>query len=341
MVAKTSIFKPRVSDKPIWDILLGLVGYRSVLVSYDLGIFEILLDKPQPLSYLSNELNIKLRPLEALMYTNAALNLVENIDGKYALTELSEDYLIKGSPISVGGVLDSFLVNKFSLSIDSLKEAVLTNRSQTYAEGDVFANHEEQGEQAKAFTLAMHSMSVAPATYWPDLFNLSKFSTFLDVGGGSGAHTLSVLHRWNNLTGIIFDIKNVCDVAQEFIAKNSLENRAKVHTGDIWDSPFPDADIHFYSQIFHDWPLKKCEFLAQKSYQVLPKGGQIILHEKLLNDEKNGPFAVTAASIAMLLWTEGQQYSGKELKELLESVGFKNILIQQAFGYFSVISGEK
>jgi len=341
MVCNNTEIKPRVSDQPIWDILMGLVGYRSVLVSYELGIFETLLNKKKSLSDLSVELDIKMRPLEALMHTNAALNLVKNNEEKYELTELSEDYLIKDSPTSLGGVLDSFLENSFNLSIDSLKEAVLTDRPQTYAEGDVFASHEEQAEQAKAFTLAMHSISVAPATYWPDLFDFSGVKTFLDIGGGSGAHTISVLHRWANLSGIVFDVKNVCDVAQGFIDKNSLANRASVHAGDIWDSPYPKADIHFYSQIFHDWPLEKCKFLAQKSYESLPKGGKIVLHEKLLNNEKNGPFAVTAASIAMLLWTEGRQYSGKELEDLLKQVGFRNILVQQSFGYFSVISGEK
>lgn len=335
------INKPRVNDDPLWDIVFGMIGYPAVFVSYDLGIFEKLANEAMTLSELSEDMGIDERPMEALLSTNAALELLSFDNHKYKLTPLSEDYLLKKSPTFFGGVLDSVIQNKFAVSIDSLKQAVLTNSAQTYAEGDVFASHEEQAEMAKAFTLTMHSISVAPATYWPDTRDLSQSKTFLDIGGGSGAHTISVLQRWNNLSGIIFDIQTVCDVAQEFINKSSLQERAKVHSGDMWKSAFPEADIHFYSQIFHDWPPEKCRFLAQKSFDSLPVGGEIIIHENLYNDTKTGPFPASAASIAMLLWTEGRQYSGKELKDLLEEIGFKDISIKKGFGYFSTVRGVK
>jgi hypothetical protein len=56
---------------------------------------------------------------------------------------------------------------------------------------------------------------------------------------------------------------------------------------------------------------------AEGGFENLAPGGRIILHEKLLNDAKTGPFAIAAFSIAMLLWTEGEQYSGQELSTML------------------------
>jgi hypothetical protein len=59
----------------------------------------------------------------------------------------------------------------------------------------------------------------------------------------------------------------------------------------MWQDAFPAADLHFYSNIFDDWPSEKGRFLSEKSFNSLPVGSRIVLHEVLYNDEKTGPFA--------------------------------------------------
>jgi len=102
-----------------------------------------------------------------------------------------------------------------------------------------------------------------------------------------------------------------------------------------------EADLHFYGQIYHDWPPEKCQWLTQKSFASLEAGGRIIIHEKLLNDDKTGPFAIAAFSISMLLWTEGQQYSGGELSAMLTAAGFTDIEVKPTSGYWSIVTGYK
>ena len=46
---------------------------------------------------------------------------------------------------------------------------------------------------------------------------------------------------------------------------------------------------HFYSNIFHDWPPEKCSFLTRKSFDALPPGGRLVVHEMLYDDDKKGP----------------------------------------------------
>jgi hypothetical protein len=85
------------------------------------------------------------------------------------------------------------------------------------------------------------------------------------------------------------------------------------------------------------WP----HFLTLKSFASLAPGGRIILHERLLNDEKTGPFAIAALSVAMLLWTEGEQYSGRELSAMLAEAGFIDIEVKPTWGYWSIVTGRK
>jgi hypothetical protein len=43
----------------------------------------------------------------------------------------------------------------------------------------------------------------------------------------------------------------------------------------------------------------------------------------------------------MLLWTEGQQYSGVELSAMLTEAGFTDIEVKPTFGYWSIVTGRK
>src|SRR4029077_5117548 len=74
--------------------------------------------------------------------------------------------------------------------------------------------------------------------------------------------------KFPRLRGIVFDAAPVCEVAAEFIADYDLQTRIRAHAGDMWRAPFPPADVHFYSMIYHDWTPEKCRFLTGKTSGV-------------------------------------------------------------------------
>lgn len=115
---------------------------------------------------------------------------------------------------------------------------------------------------------------MAPASGWPGKINLAKHRVMLDVAGGSGAHSIGAVDRWPKLSAIVFDTAPVCEVASEIVLNYRLQARIGTHIGDMWKDPFPSADIHFYSMIFHDWPADICRFLAKKSFDALGPGGR-------------------------------------------------------------------
>jgi len=333
--------KPNTDGKVVWDIIFSLTGFPAVFVSHDLGVFESLDDSPATLSELAERLGIAERPLDALLAINTSVGLLAKKNGVYSLTQVADEYLTSKSDCYMGGPLELISKNEFTNSISALKKAVTTNSAQTYATGEVFKSHEEMAEEAKVFTRAMHGFSMAPALHWPNKLDLSSYSHFLDVGGGSGAHTVGVLSRWPQMRGTVFDLGVICEVARETFAQYGLQDRADTSVGDLWEMDFPKADIHFYSQIFHDWPREKCEFLAHKSFRSLAPGGKILVHEILYDDERTQPLAAAASNIGMLLWTDGKQYSGKEVREILQGAGFVDIEIVSTYADWSIVSGNK
>ena len=110
----------------------------------------------------------------------------------------------------------------------------------------------------------------------------------------------------------------------------------------MWEDPFPPADLHFYSQIYHNWPPERCQFLTRKSFDSLEPGGLLIIHEMLYNDRKTGPFSTAAMNINMLLqYAAARQYSGQELSTMLTDAGFADIQVMPTFGYYSIVVGRK
>jgi acetylserotonin N-methyltransferase len=66
-----------------------------------------------------------------------------------------------------------------------------------------------------------------------------------------------------------------------------------------------------------------------------------MLHEILLDDDGGGPVTAAAFSMLMLLGTQGQQFTFGELREILESAGFKGTEARHTYGYYSIVTGYK
>jgi hypothetical protein len=337
-----TIRRPRSDDRPLWDVYWGAFGYFAVHIAHGVGVFTLLANGPQTLDEVCQALGLKRRAAEAILAVCTSHGLLEFRDGQYALTTVAEDYLLPASPTYFGGQFDWNLAHPEILTLDRLQRAVLTDQPQAFAGGKpIFSTFEEEVAMTKQFTHAMHSASMGPATAWPEKIDLSGHHVLLDVGGGSGAHAIGALWQWPHLHGSVLDRPPVCEVAREYATKYGLADRLATHSADMWNDPYPATDLHFYGMIFHDWPADQCRFLARKSFESLPAGGRIIIHEMLFNTERTGPFGVAAFNMVMLMYLNGEQYSGRELTGFLSEAGFTDIQVTPTFGYWSIVTGRK
>lgn len=335
--------KPALDERPLWDLIGGVLAYRALSVAHHLKLFSFIAAEPRTTAEVCDELKIANRPATALLATCTAVGLLTAREARYELTPLASTYLLESSPHYFGAYLDLLNVNDEVWSFESVKQAIVSGKQQAYAGDEVFKSDEGQAALARAafITHAMHGHSAGAAYGWPELIDLSDCQKMLDVGGGSGIHATAAARRWPRLQAVVYDLPPVCEVAKEYIARAGLQERVQTHAGDWWNSPYPVADVHFYGDIYHDWPPDKGRLLAKKSFDSLPVGGRIIIHEMLYNNDKTGPLITAASSLLMLLWIEGQQYSGHELAVILTEVGFTEIETKPSFGYWSIVTGRK
>jgi predicted O-methyltransferase YrrM len=335
--AAEAVRRPRTDYLPLYDVINGPAANAALTVAHRRGLFRVLEGTRLTAGELGEALELKPRSLDAMLPVLVTLGLLDAEDGRYGLSGLSEDYLLESSPTHVGFLVDVLAEGDWSFAV--WDAAVASGEPQRPDMN--FATFEEQADAARGFTRAMHSLSFAPALVWPELIDLAGVGVVLDVGGGSGAHSICACLQWPALRALVLDLPPVCDVAEEFVAKHGLADRISTHGGDMWVDPFPAADVHFYSNILHDWPPAKGRFLLEKSLAALESGGRILIHEVLFDDDKSGPASAALYSMWMLVASEGQQYSGGELTELLTGAGFADVRITPVAAPHSVVEARK
>jgi cyclopropane fatty-acyl-phospholipid synthase-like methyltransferase len=197
-------------------------------------------------------------------------------------------------------------------------------------------------EQARDIAARMHAHSLPAAIGAARNYDYEGIRRVLDVGGGSGCFMIAMAQRHPHLHCTIMELSAMCEVAQEYIKAGDVGDGVDTVAVDMFRRPWPRGyDALFFSNIWHDWNLQTCEWLASRAFEVLPAGGRIMLHEMLLDDDGAGPATTASFSMLMLLATQGQQFTFGELKAILENAGFTGIESRQTCAYYSITTGYK
>jgi hypothetical protein len=61
----------------------------------------------------------------------------------------------------------------------------------------------------------------------------------------------------------------------------------------------------------------------------------------ILWPKKDGPLAVAAFSVGMLVHELGKQFTQEELEALLGDAGFINVQVAPSFGHYSLVTARK
>ena len=73
----------------------------------------------------------------------------------------------------------------------------------------LFSSNFYKSRILEKFAYAMHSKSVAPASFWPQYINLEDKKLFIDIGGGLGTHSISACDNFKKLNAIILEDKEI------------------------------------------------------------------------------------------------------------------------------------
>ena len=330
-------------DRLIWDTWLSIYRLPIMTVADEVGTFAALSAQPLSVAELASKLSVDARALGIHLGLLAALGFVEQHEGRWRATAATRTWLHPQAQAYQGPLLHGY---RQSQPLHA--QLLATLRPEVRAEVHRSAVAEwERGEMspelARIITAYMnaHSRAAAKAVSVQPLF--ADVSNLLDVGGGSAVFAIEIAKVQPSLRATVMEISAVCAEADRYITASGQASRVRTEALNMFTQAWPRAhDAHFLSNILHDWSDATCRLLVGKSFEALPSGGRIVLHEMLMDDDGCGPLPAAAFSVLMLLGTRGRQYTLAELRGFLESAGFSGV---EAFstggGYYSLVVGRK
>jgi 2-polyprenyl-3-methyl-5-hydroxy-6-metoxy-1,4-benzoquinol methylase len=240
----------------------------------------------------------------------------------YELTPDSEAFLVKGSPMYLGGTIEFLLTPSLRDCFGKLTEAVRRGGTAVSDEGTV--SHDNP--IWVPFARAMGPLMRLPATLLANLIpgDISRPLRVLDVAAGHGLFGIAVAERFPQAQVTALDWPNVLAVAAENATRAGLGSRHRLLPGSAfdvdWGGPY---DIVLFTNFLHHFDEPTCEQLARKAHTALTQGGQVLTLEFIPEPDRITPPSTASFALTMLATTaHGDAYTFAEYESIFARAGF-------------------
>jgi predicted O-methyltransferase YrrM len=319
---------PQTDPVDIYRVRDGIYAADMLLTALvHLDLFSWLAEHPATKEEICRAFETADRPTDVMMTLFAAMGLVDaSPAGEFHLTLTAREHLVKTSPWYLGPYYESMKNRPVALDLlKVLRTGKPANWSSQKDQGDWHKAMETEAFAAQ-FTAAMDCRGVYLAQAVAKTIDLSNRRRVLDVAGGSGIYACSLVAHHPGLSATVFEKPPVDRIAEAAIANRGCSDRVNVVAGDMLSERLPaDADAHLWSNVLHDWDEPIVRQLIGKSFDGLPSGGLIVIHDAFLNASKSGPVHVAEYSVLLMHASEGRCYSTREMERYLTDAGFRGV----------------
>jgi acetylserotonin O-methyltransferase len=318
------------SPNTVLDLLEAFRRSKVMFAAVELGVFDELCQGSQSAESLAQALSCHPDSMKTLLESCVALGLLSFANGQFANTESTRVYLTSTSPHRMTGYIrysNSVMWHMWSHLEDAVRTG--TNRwNQTFGlDGPIFSHFFRTPEAMNEFLMGMHGFGMITSPPIVKSFDLGAFHCMCDLGGATGHLVTAACEAYPSLKGIVFDLPHALQLAQEMVSRSEARDRIQIVGGDFFHDPLPQADLYALGRILHDWNEEKIRILLKRIYEALPAGGGLLIGEKIVNEERNGPRWALMQSLNMLICTEGKERSASEYEALLREAGFSSLQV--------------
>jgi predicted O-methyltransferase YrrM len=312
----------RLSPVPILQVATGFWASQALLTAVDLRLFTILFGGPKTASEVATEMAADPAAVEALMDANCALGFLHRSGDRYRNDEVSNAYLVEGSPGSYVDLVRFMREPLFGVW-QSLRDTVKTGKAPIPSD----KMNETEAALARAFHNGVYASMMRVAEILDIEF--SAYNKILDLGSHTGAGALCLARRYPNIQATILDRPPFRGVAEEYIRSMKLEDRVRFVPAEPDEAKWKDEfDLVLLAHQLSRRSRASIPGLLQNVKQSLRSGGTLLVTEFLLEDSKAEPREAALFRLNVLA-SYGPGSAGAlartELYRLLSEAGFANV----------------
>ncbi len=319
------------SPARIMQIGMGFFAAKTLLSAVEIGVFEALAAGPLTEAELRARLGLHARAAADFLDALVALGLLERVgDGPgatYANTKETAVFLDPASPHYIGGIL-KMANSRLYRFWGNLTEALRTGRPQNEMkdanmDDNFFAVLYRDPDRLIEFLDAMPGLQVGNFEALCAKFDFGRYRTICDVGGASGALSLTIARKFSGVRCISFDLPEVTAVAERRIAQSGLSDRVEARSGNFLNDELPPADVITMGNILLDWGTATKQSLIGKAYRALSPNGALIAIQEIIDDARREHALGLLMSLNMLIETkEGYNFTFRQFDTWCRAAGF-------------------
>lgn len=322
------------------EMIFGFMLSRSIAVAAQFKIADLLKDSPKTSDEMAQVIGAHPRSLYRLLRALAGAGIfAEAADGRFSLTPLGE-LLRSDAAESLRGFAATLA--------DEVNFAVWADLPYSIQKGAPVVPHKfgmpwfewlgQHPIKAGEFHDAMTSLSAGAVAAVIKAYDFSGINKLVDVGGGHGLLLGSVLSKYQNMKGILYDAPGVVTGAQEVLEAHGVADRCEAVGGDFLESVPAGGDAYIMKHIIHDWSDEECVTILNHCRAGMAPRGKILIVEMVI-PERNVPAVSKFLDLQMLVFLTGCERTEAEYRELLDVAGFELTRIVPTPSAYSVIEG--
>jgi SAM-dependent methyltransferase len=303
------------------SVAYGFMGSQALFAALELGLFTELAAGPAALEALAHRLGSEPRPLLALLEACVATDLLERDGNRYRNSAAADRYLVRHARGYVGDYYLRQIAATLYRQVPTARAVV-----RGAAPAATYAGFLDDPARAEEFIRGQHAGSAGPAYLLAKTQDLARFTTLLDLGGGSGAFAIEMVRR-HGFSAIVVDHPSVVAVARKIVDEAGLTDRIRCVAGDVITGPWPEgADLILLSYVVSSYGPATLRDLLARARAYLPSGGGLVIHDFALHGDRPGPRNAALWYFANLaISASTHPHTVAEIAGAMSDVGFLDV----------------
>ncbi|MDP6862078.1 MAG: methyltransferase [Acidimicrobiales bacterium] len=182
-------------------------------------------------------------------------------------------------------------------------------------------------ESARKYHQATSSIGFGAARRFVRTVDLSNRKHLLDLGGGSGAYSITSVEQFEGLKATVLDLPPVVVATQEYINDAGVQDRVSTVGADFTEGEFPSpVDVVVMASNMPIYDGDVIGGVVARAFRALEAGGEMHLIGEMLADDRKSP--VDAAMWGMnelICGSHGRAHTRAECENYFRSAGFVDV----------------
>ncbi len=319
----------------LMQIFFGIIPTLAIGAAAKFGIADFLKDGPKTADELASLAGVHSRSLYRLLRATASVGVFsEDADGRFSMTPLAEP-LCNDAPDSVRSFA-IFFSDDWHMRVWAELNYSVQHGAPAFDRingKEFFPYLEENPAHAKIFNDAMTSNSAAACAAVLGGYDFSGINKLIDVGGGHGLLLTSIMEKYPQMSGVLYDAQSVIDGATAIIS-----GRCEAVGGDFFQSVPAGGNAYIMKHIIHDWDDEHSLKILHNCHESMSENGKILVVEMVI-PEGNTPSLGKFLDLEMLLFLRSFERTEAEYRALFYQAGFELTKIVPTASPYSVIEG--